>query len=71
VIQVMIEEAVTINKYAKANERHVASYADFVIASFLYYIRRVDQKSYDGMLLVDQAFSELVEACEPWFKKDD
>ncbi|KAE9372786.1 hypothetical protein N431DRAFT_505103 [Stipitochalara longipes BDJ] len=47
------------------------SYADFVIASFLYYIRRIDQKDHDRMVAVDPALSEIFEACRPWFEKDD
>ncbi|PMD30416.1 hypothetical protein L207DRAFT_592541 [Hyaloscypha variabilis F] len=47
------------------------SYADFVIASFLFYIRRIDQKDYDRMVVAEPALSEIFEACRPWFKKDD
>ncbi|KIW18087.1 hypothetical protein PV08_02374 [Exophiala spinifera] len=42
------------------------SYGDFVIASFLYYIRRVDQDIYDGMVAVDTALSGLFEAYDGW-----
>ncbi|KAH6645098.1 hypothetical protein BKA67DRAFT_639847 [Truncatella angustata] len=47
------------------------SYADFVITSFLYYIRRIDQNDFDGMIAIDSALSDIFEACEPWFLKDD
>lgn len=56
---------------AKADKRNIASYADFVVTSFLYYIRRIDRNDFDGMIAIDSALSDIFEACEPWFLKDD
>jgi hypothetical protein len=54
-----------------ADKRNVASYADFMITSFLYYIRRIDQNDYNKMVAVDVALSDIFEACRPWFTRDD
>lgn len=46
------------------------SYADFVIVSFLEFLKVVDQEFFDRIVKVEPAFGKLYEACEPWLKRN-
>jgi hypothetical protein len=69
-LAIPFKEVVAVMKQ-QAYENDIASYADFVIASFLYHVRRIDQEDYDRMVKVDCVLAELFAACEPWFERDD
>ncbi|KAF3000214.1 hypothetical protein E8E13_007113 [Curvularia kusanoi] len=47
------------------------SYADFIFTSMLYFVKRLDQGTFDRMVSYDPAFSKLFEASSQWFAKDN
>ena len=45
------------------------SYADFVLASALYFMKRVDEAVYERITRQHEALGRLVDACAEWFEK--
>ncbi|CAI6248900.1 unnamed protein product [Periconia digitata] len=47
------------------------SYADFILVSFLHFVKRIDENVYQRYLDFDPAFATVYEACRQWLVKDD
>lgn len=46
------------------------SYADFVLVSFLQFIRRFHEEAFTKALAVDDAIKKVYEACGKWLERD-
>lgn len=47
------------------------SYIDFVLVSFLMFIKRIDEREFQKALSLDSAFGILYDACRKWLEKDE
>jgi len=52
-------------------EGEEVSYADFVAVSFLQFVRRIEEKDFDRVCKLDEAFAKVYEASKEWLEKDD
>lgn len=46
------------------------SYADFILVSMFYFVKRFDEQTYERMISLDPAFPEVYEASRQWFMRD-
>lgn len=46
------------------------SYADFILVGGMQFLRRTEERYYQGFVAADEAFGRLFEACRPWLEKD-
>ena len=47
------------------------SYADFVIVSSFYFLRRIDEKYFERLMANAKPLVQQFEACAQWFERDD
>lgn len=47
------------------------SYADFVVVSFLQFLKSIDEAHFQRVCKLDEAFSKVYEASKEWVKRDD
>jgi hypothetical protein len=50
--------------------RHIVSYADFVLVSFLHFIKRANEEAFTKALEVDEAIKKVYEASGKWLERD-
>ena len=50
---------------------NAVSYADFIVASLLQYVKRLGPELYDRFVAHDKAFEDLYKACAKWLERDD
>lgn len=51
--------------------RHIVSYTDFVLVSFLQFIKRANEEAFTKALEVDDAIKKVYEASGKWLERDD
>lgn len=49
----------------------VVSYADIIIASFFYFLKRIDQSLFDRAVAHDPVLKTHYDASIKWFERDD
>ena len=47
------------------------SYADFILVSMLYFVKRVSEEAFQKILSIDDSFSKVYEASRQWFTEDN
>jgi len=47
------------------------SYADFIVASLLHFVKLLGPELYDRFVAHDKAFDDLYQACAKWLERDD
>ncbi|KAB2571562.1 Glutathione S-transferase-like protein ustS [Lasiodiplodia theobromae] len=47
------------------------SYADFIVASLLHFVKLLGPELYDRFVTHDKAFDDLYQACAKWLERDD
>jgi hypothetical protein len=52
------------------NELGVVSYADFIIAGHLEFLKVLDEEVFKRVASIEPVFGRLYEACKPWLKRN-
>ena len=48
-----------------------ASYADFVVVSFLHFARRIDEAIFERAVVMEPSLKTVYDACRKWLERDD